>query len=92
MPKVKIYKKNTHHFAFSYKQEKVIRELDICYDGLPHILCAKIKGRFVNYTECTTIKYAAQTNLDFAADHKRRFSDSEYLGVGIIYSIDGVIQ
>jgi hypothetical protein len=92
MPKTKVYKKRTHHFCYSYTQQQIIQENDKLLNLPIHITFAKVNGKLFLYTECTEIKYAAQTNLDFAADHKRRFPDSVYYGTGIIYSINGVKQ
>ena len=71
-------KKKEYHFWFSEKQESIrLRMNNMCIVELKAKL---INDKIVKYSECT--KTTKGSN----------FEDSKYLGVGVIYSIDGVIQ
>jgi len=70
--------KKEYHFWFSKKQKELTVTFPECAGGEKK--AKLITGKIVEYTECT--KTTKGSNFD----------DFEYLGVGEIYSIRGVIQ
>jgi hypothetical protein len=86
--KVRVRKqKPTHHFCYSYTQQQILTHLD----GM-RITYAMIDGKLKLYTECNDIQFGIDNNYDFKVEHRRRFHDSIYLGVGRIYMVNNVKQ